>query len=177
MEALELVKYRGSRRMLETLLKFPDRQFTISELAREAGVPFASAWRLVKKWGPAGIVDTGRVGKSVTVKLRGSGYVKRVASILDASVSPQAFAASALCRVLSRDARVKQAFLFGSVAGGSERLESDVDVALLAEKGFDANKLLFDAFEKHGAKLVPIVFSSKNEFDAFMTGKNARRLK
>lgn len=177
MEALELMKYRGSRRMLETLLKFPSRQFTISELAREAGVPFASAWRLVKKWTPAGIIETGRVGKSVTVKLRSSEYVKSFASILNASVSPQAFAANALTRTLSKDGRVKEAFLFGSVAGGSEKLESDVDVALLAGNGFDANKLLFDAFEKHGVKLVPIVFSSKREFDAFTSDKKGRRLK
>jgi len=65
MEAIQLIKYSGSRQMLERLLKFPERQFTINELARESGVPFASAWRLVRRWEPAGIIETGKVGRSV----------------------------------------------------------------------------------------------------------------
>ncbi|MFH1107152.1 MAG: nucleotidyltransferase domain-containing protein [Candidatus Micrarchaeota archaeon] len=177
MEALQLVKYRGSRRMLETLLKYPDRQFTINELAKEAGVPFASAWRLVKKWEPAGIIGTGRVGKSVTVKLRKSDYLDSIASILKISMSPQAFTAKALKDMLSKNNGVKEAFLFGSVASGKETSASDIDVAILAGKGFDANRLLFEVYEKYGTKLVPIVFSNKKELDTFMADKKGGRLK
>ena len=176
-EAIQLVKYSGSRRLLETLLKFPDRQFTINELAKEAGVPFASAWRLVRRWEPAGIIETGRVGKSVTVKLHKSEYLDVIVSLLKISLSPQAFTARALGNMLAREKGIKEAYLFGSVARGEEKLTSDIDVALLAEKGFNANHLVFDAYERYGTKVVPLLFSSRKELDAFMAGKKGARLK
>jgi predicted nucleotidyltransferase len=177
MEALHLIKYSGSRAMLQTLLKFPNRQFTINELAREAGVPFASAWRLVRRWEPAGLIETGRVGKSVTVRLHKSGYLDSVVSLLNTSASPQAFTARALKMALALEKKVKEAYLFGSVARGEETPSSDIDIALLAEKGFDANSLVFGAYEEYGTKVVPLAFTNKRELDAFMAGKKGERLK
>jgi len=177
MEAIQLVKYKGSRQMLETLLRFPNRQFTINELAKEAGVPFASAWRLVQKWKPAGMIETGKVGRSVTVKLHKSEYLDAVASLLKISMSPQAFTAHALKDMLVKEKDVKDARLFGSVATKSEKLASDIDLALLAEKGFNANNLVYSVYEKYGTKIVPLVFSSKKELDVFMADKKGVRLK
>jgi predicted nucleotidyltransferase len=176
-EAIQLVKYSGSRQLLETLLKFPNRQFTINELATEAGVPFASAWRLVRRWEPAGIIETGRVGKSVTVKLHKSEYLDTLVSLLRISVSPQAFTARALGDMLAKKKGVREAYLFGSVARGEEKLTSDIDVALLAEKDFDANHLVFDVYERYGTKVMPLLFSNKKELDAFMLDKKVARLK
>lgn len=177
MEAIELVKNRGARQMLETLLKFPSRQFTINELAHEAKVPFASAWRLVKKWEIAGMIETGRVGSGVTVKLRKSEYLDAVSTLLKISVSPQAFTANAIESLLAKEKGVKEAYLFGSVACGKEKPASDIDIALLAQKGFNANGLVFCVYEKYGTKVVPLAFSSKKELAAFMEGKESRRLK
>lgn len=177
MEAIQLVKYKGSRQMLETLIKFPNRQFTINELAKEARVPFASAWRLVQKWKPAGMIETGKVGRSVTVKLHKSEYLDAVASLLKISMSPQAFTAHALRGMLAKEKDVKEAYLFGSVAKGSEKLASDIDLALLAEEGFNANNLVYGVYEKYGTKIVPLAFSSKKELDTFMAGKKGARLK
>ncbi|HLD62881.1 MAG TPA: nucleotidyltransferase domain-containing protein [Candidatus Norongarragalinales archaeon] len=177
MEAIQLVKYAGSRKLLETLFKYPERQFTINELAKETGVPFASAWRLVKRWEQAGIIDTGRVGKSVTVRLHKSEYLDSVSSLLKLSLSPQAFTVRALKGWLAKERKIREAYLFGSVARGEERLSSDIDIALLVEKGFNTNDLVFDAYEKHGTKVVPLVFSRKEELDEFMSGKKRERLK
>jgi len=177
MEALQLVKYRGSRQVLETLLRFPKRQFTINELAKEAGVPFSSAWRLVRRWEEAGIIETGRVGKSVAVRLHKSEYLDSVASLLKISTSPQAFTARALKSLLAGEKKVKEAYLFGSVARGEEKSSSDIDIALLAEKGFNANDLVFGVYEKYGTKVVPLVFMGKKEIKAFMAGKKGERLK
>jgi len=177
MDSLELVKYRGSRQMLDALLKYPERRFTIRELAREAKVPFASAWRLVQRWEPAGLIETGRVGKSVTVKIHKSEYLDSVASLLKLSVSPQVFTARALVSMLANDSEVREAYLFGSVARGDETLASDVDVAIFARKGFDANRLVFGVYKRFGTKVVPLVFASKAELDAFMVGKKGERLK
>jgi DNA-binding Lrp family transcriptional regulator len=163
--------------LLERLLKFPERRFTINELAKESGVPFASAWRLVKRWEPAGIIETGRVGKSVTVKLHKSEYLDLVASLLKISVSPQAFTVRALKEMLEKENGVKEAYLFGSVARGEEKLASDIDVTLLVGKGYNANDLVFGVYEKYGTKVVPLSFSSKKELEEFMADKKGERLK
>ncbi|GEM_PF-738386 len=176
-DAIQLIKYAGSRKLLEALLEYPKRLFTISELARESGVPFASAWRSVKKWELAGMVETGRVGKSVTVRLHKSAYLDSVLELLKLSVSPQAFTARVLKGVLAKEKKIREAYLFGSVAVGDEKLSSDVDVALLVEKGFNANGLVFGAYEEYGTKVVPIVFYGKKEFIEFMADKKGVRLK
>ena len=176
-EALQLIKYSGSRQVLETLLKFPNRLFSINELAKQAGVPFASTWRLVQKWEPAGLIETGRVGKSVTVRLRKSEYADSVLSLLDASVSPQAFTGRVVKELLAKEKGVKKAYLFGSVARGEEVLASDVDLALLVEKSFDANNMVFGIYEKYGTKVVPLSFFKRKEFESFLADKNGVRLK
>lgn len=168
MDAIHLLKYSGARALLETLNKFPERQFTINELSKEARVPFASTWRLVKKWEAAGIIETGRVGRSVTVKLHKSDYANSLSSLLGASMSPQAFTANAFKGMLLKEKLVEEAHLFGSVARGEEKLTSDIDIALLARKGFDANSLLFDIYLKYGTKLVPLLFRDRKGLNAFL---------
>jgi len=177
METIQLIKYKGSRKLLETLVKYSNRQFTINELAKEAGVPFASAWRLVRRWEPAGMIETGKVGRSVTVKLRRSEYLDSVLSLLKMSMSPQAFTARALRNLLVKESGVKEAYLFGSVAKGNEKLASDIDIALLVEKEYDANRIVFEVYEKFGTKVVPITFHVRKELQAFLVGKKGERLK
>lgn len=177
MDSINLIKYSGSRQLLETLLNYSNRQFTINELAKEAKVPFASTWRLVQKWEPAGLIETGRVGRSVTVKLHKSDYLDSILSLLKISATPQAFTVRALRGILAGEKEVKEAHLFGSVARGDETLKSDIDLALLAGKGFNANGLAYSVYEKYGTKLVPLVFSRSSELNAFTKGKKTVRLK
>jgi len=159
------------------LLKFQKRAFTISELSKEAAVPFASAWRLVKKLDAAGIVETAKVGNCITVTLRPSSYLDSVVQILSLSKTPQSHVVGAIKKRLQKDKTADEAYLFGSVASGAETLSSDIDIAVLAKKGFDANSLVYWAYEKYGAKPVPIVFGSHEKLKKFLEGKNAERLK
>ena len=176
MDAIDLVKGSGGREVLAVLFRFPERDFTISELGREAGVPFSAARRLVKKWEPAGIVETRLAGRSVLVRLRKTPYAKNIMKLLGLGVSPQAFTVSALRALLAKDKKIKEAHLFGSVASGKETPSSDIDVAILSEKGFDADGLMLRAYKTHGAKLVPIVFTNRRELGEFLKGKKEVKL-
>jgi len=176
LDVVELVKYKGAKALLETLVAFPERLFTISELAKVAKVPFSSVWRLVRKWEPAGIVETGRIGGSVTVRLKKSAYTNRVIELVRLSVSPQGFTVEQLKETLAKTAGVKEAFLFGSVARGEEKLESDIDLAVWADNRFDADALVFTVAEKWGTKVVPLIFEKKNELNAFLEGKEHVRI-
>jgi hypothetical protein len=177
MDVVSLLSRKGAREVYSALERFPGRQFSVSELARVSGVPFSSAWNLVRDWERAGIVDTGRVGRAVTVRLSGSAVAGRASEVLKAGVSPQALARAWLADRLSAEAGVKSAFVFGSVAQGRETLESDVDLAILAGRGFDATPISAEACERFRAKVVPIVFSDEKGFSSFLEGKAAVRIK
>jgi predicted nucleotidyltransferase len=172
LEALELVKYKGAKRVFETLSRFPKRRFTISELAKTSKTPFSSVWRLVKKWEKAGIVEAGRIGKSVAVNLKQSAYTSKVSELVRLSESPQAFTVKTLKRTLKKTRGVKKVFLFGSTARGEEELDSDVDLAVLARKNFDADALVFGVCGELGTKVIPIVFRDEKQLEEFLRGKD-----
>lgn len=87
--------------MLETLLKFPNRLFTINELANELAAQFASTGRLVQKFNEAGIIEKGKSGRSVMVKLPRHDYLNSIYPILKVGISPQ-FTVRAIVDVFAR---------------------------------------------------------------------------
>ncbi|MFA6328623.1 MAG: nucleotidyltransferase domain-containing protein [Candidatus Micrarchaeia archaeon] len=176
MEAFELLTYKGARQLFGTLRAFPQRQFTINELAKTARLPFTTTWKLVQKFERASIVEVALVGKSRAVKYRKSPFSGVIEGILRLSVSHQALSIPALRRLLKAKTGISSAYLFGSVASGQERLESDVDVALLIKRKIDTSSFMSGIYEKYGVKVVPVMFDSKDEFNDFLDGKKKVRL-
>jgi predicted nucleotidyltransferase len=176
MEAIELLAHKGARRLFEVLRAYPRRQFTINELAGEAGLPFTTTWKLVQKFERASIVEVSVVGKNRAVRYRKSPFSGTIEGILRLNASYQSLSIPALKRILKAKPGVSEAYLFGSVARGQERLESDVDVALLLKRRIDVPSLISSIYEKYGVKVVPVTFDSKDEFDDFLSGKSKVRL-
>ena len=177
MEAFELLTYKGACELFMTLKNYRTRQFSISELARVAGLPFGTTWRLVQKFDRAQLVETGLLGKTRTVQYKESPYSKLVGSMIRMSKSYQALSLPALKRILREKERVQEAYLFGSVAIHKEKLESDIDVALLLDKPMDRTSFVSAMNDKYGVKIIPITFYSKDEFDDFLKEKKTVRLK
>jgi predicted nucleotidyltransferase len=176
MEAFELLRYKGARRLFETLRNYPGRQFTINELSKTASLPFTTTWKLVQKFERADVIELGMLGKSRSVRYKQSPFSKLLAEILRLSVSPQALSLPELKRILKGKKAVREAYLFGSVARKEERLESDVDIALLLDQKIDSSSLIYGMYEKYGVKVVPLDFDSKEEFDDFLKDKKRVRL-
>ena len=171
MEAFELLKYKGAKTLFETLQTSPNRQFSVNELAKVAGLPFTSVWKLVKKFEAAGVVETTLIGKSRAVRYNRNEFVKLLENVVRISRSQQRLSLRELKATLKNKKQVKSAYLFGSVAEGKEGLESDVDVAILVKKAFDIHPLISEMHEKYGVKLVPLTFQDKDEFYDFLDGK------
>jgi predicted nucleotidyltransferase len=177
MDAIGILSYSGAAQAFRVLLEYPKRQFSIRELAREAKAPFSSVLRAVRLMERAGLLEMGKVGRGKVVRLHPSEYTKIVAGMVGAGVSPQKFAVEKLKRMLKKDARVKEAWLFGSVARGEEKPESDIDVALIAEKGYDSVPLMLKMLGNHGAKVMPLMFKDRKEIEEFVGGNKKIRLK
>jgi hypothetical protein len=57
MDAVELLSFKGARELFGTLQAFPRRQFSISELAKAAGLPFTTTRNMVGRFELAQAVD------------------------------------------------------------------------------------------------------------------------
>lgn len=66
-ELIGILAKRGRIEMIRTLKAFPDKDFTINELARTAGVPTMTAWRATKELKKVGFVKTRKVGNATSV--------------------------------------------------------------------------------------------------------------
>lgn len=176
MDAVELLMHKGARELFETLQTYPQRQFTINELSKTACVPFTTTWKLVRKFELAQIAEVAAIGNGRAVRYKKSPFSKVVSGILKMSASPQALSLPELKRILKAKKGLREAYLFGSVALKKERLESDVDIALLAAKKIDIPSLISAVYEKYGVKVMPIAFDSRDEFEDFLSDKKKARL-
>lgn len=175
-DAVELLAFKGSRKLFETLQAHPKRQFSINELSKASGIPFATCWKLIWMFEKAQVIGVATIGKSRAVSYKESPFSLLVAKILQISASVQAISLPGLKRELKAKKGLKEAYLFGSVATGKETLESDIDVALLVENKIDLPSLVSSMREKYGVNLMPLEFRSKSELDDFLVGKKKVQL-
>lgn len=166
---------KGSEKMLRVLLEYPERRFSINELSKAAKVPFGTAWNVVNEWEASGIVRTEKIGRAVAVSLGSGPYLETARKLLELSVSAQRAALKAIARRL-RKAGVKEAYLFGSVAEGREKPGSDIDIALVAPKGFGPGEEALELHELLSVKAVFLTFRSKKELGRFLEGKKTEKL-
>ncbi len=166
---------KGSRELLALLLEYPKRRFSISELARSAKVPFGTVWNTIRDWEATGIVGTERVGSTIAVTLGGGPYLEVAEKMLEMPPSLQRMALPGIAKRM-RKAGVKEAYLFGSVAKGEEKPESDMDIALVEAKGFKAEEETFRIHDALHVKTVFLEFSSEKELKSFLEGKKNERL-
>ena len=166
---------KGSRGLLTLLLKYPRRKFSINELSKTAKVPFGTTWNVVNEWEISGIVRTERIGRTVSVTLGGGPYLETAKKVLGLSISPQRAALKGIARRLKR-AGVKIAYLFGSVAEGREKLNSDIDIAIVPPKGFDPKKETLAIHDLLFVKVVFLSFKNEKELLHFLKNKKFERL-
>jgi DNA-binding transcriptional ArsR family regulator len=129
MRPLDALLPKTRQGILAALLVQPDKTWYVSEIARRMGVPSSSLQRELQDLTTAGILKTYRQGRMVYYQanpdspifpdLRGlflktAGMVDVLADVL----KPLA-------------AKMRVAFLYGSVASGSEQSDSDIDLMVV----------------------------------------------
>lgn len=145
-------------RVLTTLLLHPERQLHVRELARATGASPGSLHRELRDLSAAGLLLRTEVGRQVhyqadvhsPVFAELSGLLRKTAGVVDVL-------RSALLRL--GDA-VVLAFVYGSVAAGTEGARSDVDVMVLGSAGFaDVALALNEAQSTLGREVNPTPMS------------------
>ena len=157
-----LPEYR--RRVLGLLLLHPDEQLHGREIARRTGLPPGTITRELAKLTSAGLLQREKRGNQQLYRADKSCPVfTEMASILRKTSGVADVVAAALEPVAEK---IDAAFIYGSVAQGTETAGSDIDLMLIGSLGFDeAVRLLWPLQTELGREINPQILS-RQEFAA-----------
>lgn len=156
-ELIGVLAKKGRIDVIRTLRAFPDRQFTINELARISGVPTMTAWRSVRDLKTAGLIKTRRFGNSIGVSMTED--KERLRSLrLVPDTDPQKNAARLFAEKLSTRDWTSELRLFGSIGRGEHAPGDEVDVAIV----YDDDKISETDAKAEASRVAEEVRSATN---------------
>lgn len=148
------------RRILSLLLLHPERALHVREIARRTGTTPGTLNKELVRLHRAGLLEREAVGNQVRYSAdRESPVYEELAAILRKTVGLADVLADALADA-AEAGEIDVAFVFGSVARGTERAGSDVDVLIIGSIRFeDALSLLDPAGPGLGREVNPKVYT------------------
>lgn len=129
-EFLKILAGKGRVEIIRTLRAFPDRDFSINEIAKASDIPPMTAWRSVNELRRAGLVKTKKVGNSTSVKLTDDRDKLRMLRLIP-DTDPQRVAARLFSENLSVNSWLRECKLFGSIGRGEHSPGEEVDLAVI----------------------------------------------
>src|SRR5215469_25411 len=163
MRALDALLPKTRQRILAATLMQPEKAWYASELAQRLGVPSSSLQRELQDLTEAGILKTHKQGRMVYYQAnRESPVFPDLRGLLLKTAGLVDVLAHALKPVASK---VTTAFVYGSIAAGSEASESDIDLMVVGQVAPEDLALpLRRARESLGREINPTVYTPA-EFD------------
>lgn len=159
----KLLKYP---QVVRLFLKYPNRNFTILEIAKETHIPYATTWRHIQRLDKSGLLSIEKIGEYNVCRLnKKSPLVEKIKAFLELELSPHRLAVEEFIKKAKKIRAIEKIILFGSVARGEEKLTSDVDIALIGRKDKNIDDKIIDitneVLEKTRIKIVPILLTKK----------------
>jgi predicted nucleotidyltransferase len=163
---------RTQQRVLGLLFGQPDRSFYATELMKRTGSGSGAAQRTLAKLETSGLVTVSRVGHQ---KHYQANHASALFNELHGIVLKTVGLAEPLRRALAPLAKdIKAAFVYGSVAKGTDRSQSDIDLLVLSDTLTygDVFNVLEKASAALGRQVNPTVYAGA-EMAKRQRGKNA----
>lgn len=161
MEEQDLILWGSTTfpRVLSELLEEPEREFSFAELVGLTGANRESVHRALRRAQAAGLVCRRRVGNQFL-------YRARVESPILAEMTALMAKTHGIQRLLKEvlaaagPPQVEVAFLFGSVAGGASRDDSDIDLMVVgAATRIDLARMLREAQGRIGRRINAVAYA------------------
>ena len=147
------------------LLKYPNRVFTIRELSILSRIPYSTVWRLIRDLYSIGVVHLGKIGSSSACRLnKETPFLREIEKIVEIEALPHRLAAKEFTEKVKKLHGVKKIILFGSIAKGEEKLESDVDIAVIVDDKESINeidKINHEILSKYRISIIPLILTEK----------------
>jgi predicted nucleotidyltransferase len=166
--------------LLRTMINYRGKIFTIRGLADEAGVSPNEAALVAHDLEKIGVMKIQPIGRAYHLELNYESYI--VNQIIEPVIKAEKNTISQLTQVLRKyfDAKkIITAVIFGSVAEGHEKIDSDLDLLVISNDRDHAISQISIAGEqvlfKFHVRLSPLIFTEK-EFKAKQKGSLVRSI-
>jgi predicted nucleotidyltransferase len=159
-QSLSAVLFPGyRRRVLGMLVLHPEESLHGREIARRTGLPAGTLTRELKRLADVGLLNCERRGNQLVYSAnRQSPIFEELAGILRKTSGLADVIAEALEPITDR---IESAFIFGSVARGTETQGSDIDLMIVGSVEFGAVvDALYPAQHQLAREINPKVFST-----------------
>jgi len=121
---------RGRIDIIRSLRQYPNRDFSINELARVSRIPVMTCWRGVRELESLDILTLKKVANSEIVTLnQNADLIRFLRQIPDSD--PHRYAARLFSTKLDQLPGIVEARLFGKVAKGDHAPDSETDIAVV----------------------------------------------
>jgi len=159
------------RRVLGLLLLHSDQRYHVREIARLTGTVAGTLHKELSKLSDVGILEKQAIGNQVFYRgNRDCPIFEELASILRKTSGMVEVLADVLEPV---SAQIKVAFIFGSMASGSETSGSDIDILVIGDVEYiHLVKALYSAQETLGREINPKLFNEQ-EWKKLLTTQDA----
>lgn len=169
---------RIEQKIVDFLVKMPEKEFTINGLAKELHESYSFLNRKINQLAKEGVILKRSAGKAILCSLNlKSDKTKALLHMLEVERRDTFFGKNREISLLLSDFLKKvKAFskkgtkfilIFGSWAKGHAGKESDVDVLILAERKTDLSSIVKELNAQYGKEIVPVQLTPK-EFIAQM---------
>ena len=158
-QPIDFLFSRYRRQVLALLLLRPDEQFHVRELERLTGISAGSLHRELKAMALAGLLVRERQGNQVLYRAdRSCSIYEELASIFRKTVGLRSLFSDALS---SLGDNIEVAFIFGSMAAGTQKPGSDIDICVVGVVSLlEVIKALDKVKDNLGRELNPVVMTA-----------------
>lgn len=162
----EVLGNKASIALLRTMINYQGKIFTIRGLAEESKVTPNEAALTIHDLERFGLVKIQPVGRAYQLELNKKSYILN--KIIEPIVESEKNTLDQLLVLLKKHLDTKKiitAVIFGSVAKGQEKIDSDIDILVVSNDRDHAGTQIADATEQifsifHGS-VSPIIFTEK----------------
>lgn len=156
---VNLMFNRSRRRLLATLLLRPDERFHVRELGRMTGISAGTIHRELRALAEAGILVREQVGNQVLYSAdRRCPVYPELSAIFRKTSGLADLLRDALADLAGK---IELAFVFGSLAGGEPRPDSDVDICVIGDVSLlDVVTALSRPADELGREVNPVVMTA-----------------
>jgi len=153
----------GRQKVLEVLFNFPDKEFSLSDLAKEAGVAKANIGKILKNLHAYDMIEITKLAKIWRIRAKRSWNFTRAKILYNLNFVYQ----SGLVEYLYEQFKhPKSIVLFGSFRKGEDVSGSDIDIAVESDQEADYRIIglgeLSDFEKGVGRKIQVHLFNRKN---------------
>lgn len=161
---LKLYEETAKNKIVEVLFKYPEKEFSLSDLAGEAGVAKANIGRILEEFREAGLINIEKLSKIWRIKANQTNYMYVNSKIIH---NLNFVYKSGLVEFLIEFFKNPKAIvLFGSFRKGEDLSNSDIDIAIESDDAKEYQVMglreLAEFEQMAGRKIQIHLFNRKN---------------